>query len=63
MPMPEEYSHCVCCFVILVDFIFKVCKNYYPQVFVEVCKYEIKKKEFQKKVVMELNTSSKESDQ
>lgn len=43
MPMPEEYSHCVCCFVILVDFVFKVCKKYYLQVFVEVCKYEVKK--------------------
>ena len=31
--MPKEGSHCICLSVILIDSVFKIDKNYYPQVF------------------------------
>ena len=33
--IPTEGSHCVCLSVILIDFHFKVSKNYYPQSFLD----------------------------
>ena len=37
--MPKEGSHCICLSVKLIDSVFRVGKNYYPQVFLEECKY------------------------
>ena len=39
----EEGSHCVCFLVISIDFVFKMSKNYCPQVFLGKCKYVWKK--------------------
>lgn len=36
MIIVEEGSHCVCLSVMLIDFVFKMDKNYYPQVFLKV---------------------------
>ena len=33
--MPKEGSQCICLSVLLIDYIFQVGKNYYPQVFLE----------------------------
>ena len=43
--MPKEGSHCVFLSVVLIDFVFKKGKNYYPQVFLEERKYIFKEKE------------------
>ena len=43
--MPKEGSHCICVSVILINSVFKIDKNYYPQVFLEECKYTAKEKE------------------
>ena len=37
--IPKESSQCICLSVILIDSVFGACKNYYPQVFLEECKY------------------------
>ena len=36
-------------FVYLINFVFRMGKNYYPQVFLEECKYIYKKKKKKKK--------------
>ena len=41
--LPRESSHCVCLSVILLDSIFRISKSYYTQVFLEECKYVVKK--------------------
>ena len=42
--VPKESSQCICLSVILIHSIFRTGKNYYPKVFLEECKYIIKKK-------------------
>ena len=42
--MPKEGSHCICLSVILIDSVFEMGKNYYPQVLLEECKYIVKEK-------------------
>ena len=46
--MSKEGSHSVCPSVILIDSVFKIDQNYYPQVFSEECKYIIKVKKISK---------------
>ena len=46
--MPKEGPHCICLSVVLIDTGFKMGKNYYPQVFLEECKYIAKEKEVTK---------------
>ena len=36
--MPKESSKFICLAVILIDSVFRTCKNYYPQVILEECK-------------------------
>ena len=42
--IPKEGSQCICLAVILTDSVFKIGKNYYPQVFLEECKYIFEEK-------------------
>ena len=42
--LPKEGSRFICLSVILIDSAFKMGKNYYPQVFLEECKYVVKEK-------------------
>ena len=42
---PKEGIECVCLSAIVTDSIFKLGKNYYPQTFLEECKYRINEKE------------------
>ena len=37
--MPKEKSHCKCLSIIVLDFVIKANKKYYPQTFLEECKY------------------------
>ena len=39
-----KLSHCIWLSVILIDSVFRMGENYYPQVFLEECKYIIKEK-------------------
>ena len=39
--IPEEGSHCICLSVLLIDLVFKVSKDCYPQVFSKKCKYTV----------------------
>ena len=39
--MPKEGPHCLS---VMIDFVFKIDKNYYPQVFLEECIYIFKEK-------------------
>ena len=44
--MPKEDSQFTCLSVILIDSGFRAGKNFYPQVFLQECKYIIKEKDF-----------------
>ena len=39
--IPEEGSQFICLLVVLIDSLFRTCKNYDPQVFLEECKYAV----------------------
>ena len=58
--MHKESSHCICQSVLLFDSAFKMCENYYPQVFLEECKNIVKEKEVTKYINDDLETSSDE---
>ena len=60
MPMPQKCSKCVCCFVILIDFVCKMDKTHCSQVLFEECKYIAKEKELKRYVVEDVETSSEE---
>ena len=61
--VPKDNEYCVCLFVILLDSIFvNSNKEYYPQVFLEECKYAIKKKVNTTNEDLELSESDDESD-
>ena len=42
--IPKESSQFICLSLILIDSVFKTGKNYYPEVFLEECKYVVKEK-------------------
>ena len=42
--MPKEGPHCICLSTVLIYFVFKMGKKYYRQVFLEKCKYIVKKR-------------------
>ena len=44
--IPREGSQFICLSVIMIDSVFRSGKNYYPGVFLEECKYVVKKKRF-----------------
>ena len=60
--MRKERSHCICLSVILIDSAFRMVENYYPQVFLEECKYIVKKKAVTKYINEDLEIPSDDSD-
>lgn len=54
--MPKEGTHCICFSVILIDSVFKINKNYYSQVFLEECKYIVKKNKTNKFIDKDLKS-------
>ena len=42
--IPKEVSQFICLSVSLIGSVFKISKNYYPQEFLEKCKYDLKEK-------------------
>ena len=56
--IPEEGSQFVCLSVILIDSVFQSGKNYYPQVFLEECKYVVKQKKMSECITDDIKISS-----
>ena len=46
----KEKVHYTCIATIYIDSVMKMNKKYYPQVYLEECRYQIKKKETQKRI-------------
>ena len=58
--MPKENMHYTCIACIAIDFVMKMEKNY-PQVYLEECKYKVKKIQMSRFINAELESNS-ESD-
>ena len=56
--MPKEDSKYICLSVILIDSVFRTGKNYYPQVFLEECKYVVKEEKIPKYIIQDIEVSS-----
>ena len=46
--IPKEGIHCVCFTITLIDSVFKLDKHYYPEIYLEECKYVVKEKKMSK---------------
>ena len=46
----------------MIDSVFRIGKNYYPQVFLEKCKYVVKDKKIHKYITDDIEVSSDNSD-
>ena len=60
--MPKEGSHCICVWVLLIDSVFKMNKNYYLKLLLEECKYIVKEKEVTRRNTEDLEMPSDESE-
>ena len=56
--IPREGSQFICLSVILIDSVFRAGKKYYPQVFLEECKYVVKEKKIPKNIIDDIEISS-----
>ena len=56
--IPREGSQFICLSVILINSVFRTGKNYYPQVFLEECKYVVKEKKIPKNIIDDIEISS-----
>ena len=56
--IPEEDSQFICLSVILIDSVFRTGKSYYPQVFLEECKYDVKEKKIPNYIIGNVEISS-----
>ena len=56
--LPKEGSQFIRLSVILIDSLFGTGKSYYPQVFLEECKYVVKKKKMPKYISDDIDISS-----
>ena len=56
--IPKEGSQFICLSAILIHSVFKTGKNYYLQVFLEECKYVVKKKKIPKYIIDEIEIFS-----
>ena len=54
----EKLFQFICLSVILIDSVFRTGKNYYPQVFLEECKYVVKEKKITKYIIDDIEISS-----
>ena len=60
--IPKEGSQCICLSLILIESVYKKDKNYYPQVFLEECKYVVKEKKKSKFITDNKEISSDDFD-
>ena len=61
--IPKKGSQCICLSVILIDSVYKKDKNYYPQAFLEECKYVVKEKKKAKFITDNLEIFSDDYDE
>ena len=59
----KQGSQCICLSVIFIDSVYRTGKNYYPQVFLEECKYVVKEKMMPGYINVKIETSSDNSDE
>ena len=59
--IPEEKIEHECIPCIIVDSVLKIDKKYYPQVYLEQCKYKVKKREIKRLIDYDMD-SDHESD-
>ena len=60
--IPKEGSQFICLSVILIDSVFRTGNNYYGQLFVEKCKYDVKEKQMPEYITGDMEISSDISD-
>ena len=60
--IPKENISCKCLSLIMLGSVMRVNKKYYPQIFLEECKYEIKKNKMENVINDDLNPSSSNSE-
>ena len=60
--IPKERNHYICIVPICIDFILKVGKKNYSQVYLEQCKYKIKRRKPVDFIDAEVDLSSDDSD-
>ena len=58
----EENASYKCLSLIMLDFVIRVNKKYYPQIFLEGCKYAIRKNKLENFINDDLDESDHESD-
>ena len=56
--MPKENEHYTCIACITIDFVMRMEKKNYPQVYLEECKYRMKKTKMTKFIKAELESES-----
>ena len=59
----KKVSHCIWLSSILIESVFKMGKNYYPQMLLEKCSYITKEKKMPKYITDNVETSSDDSDE
>ena len=57
----KQGSQCICLSVIFIDSVYRTGKNYYPQVFLEECKYVVKGKMMPGYINVKMETASDDS--
>ena len=60
--IPKENMHYTCIACITIDSVMKIDKKYFPQVYLEECKYKIKKTQISRFISAELNLDSESDD-
>ena len=59
--MPKENAPCKCLSIIMLDFVIKANKKYYPQIFLEECKYVQEKMKTENYIDEDLEKSESDS--
>ena len=60
--MPKEKAPCKCLLIIIIDSVIKANKKYYPQTFLEECKYIQKKIKIENYINEDLENSDSDSE-
>ena len=60
--MPKENIHYTCISCITIDSVLRIDKKNHPQVYLEVCKYRVKKIQMSRFINTELKSDSESSD-
>ena len=60
--IPKEKNHYICIAAVCINSIMKIVKKNYPQIYLEQCKYKIKKRKVVDFIDAELDLNSDDSD-